>query len=151
MTISSSMAGALLSCGLCLSACAPQAQQTSTAGTAHPEPPGPARPASQLSCMAAERQVKAAQEVHQRMKNARTPAERRALMAEHGRALRSAMAAMREMHRDGMAHGACGNRRAGMGGHRMGGHQAMTQAMMDMMMERIDMPDMPDMPPESPP
>jgi hypothetical protein len=106
-----------------------------------------------------EPRMKAMQEMHQKMMNAKTPAERQALMADHMKAMQGGMAMMKEMHgMHGM--GAAGGKApmpgmGGMGG--MGGmadgkgmpadmaarhqmmadHMAMMQMMMDMMMDRM--------------
>ena len=112
-----------------------------------------------------EPRMKTMQEMHQKMMNAKTPAERQALMADHMKAMQGGMAMMKEMHgmhgmgaADGKAPmpGMAGM--AGMGG--MGGmggmadgkgmpadmaarhqmmtdHMAMMQMMMDMMMDRM--------------
>ncbi|MGL6108818.1 MAG: hypothetical protein ACRC2B_01835 [Rubrivivax sp.] len=45
-----------------------------------------------------EPRMKAMQEMHQKMMNAKTPAERQALMADHMKAMQGGMAMMKEMH-----------------------------------------------------
>jgi hypothetical protein len=103
-----------------------------------------------------EPRMKTMQEMHQKMMNAKTPAERQALMAEHMKAMQGGMAMMKEMHgMHGM--GAAGGKApmpgmAGMGGmadgkgmpadmakrqQMMADHMAMMQMMMDMMMDRM--------------
>jgi len=111
-----------------------------------------------------EPRMKTMQEMHQKMMNAKTPAERQALMADHMKAMQGGMAMMKEMHgmhgmgaADGKAPmpGMAGI--AGMGGTggmgRMGGmadgkgmpadmaarHQMMTghMVMMQMMMDMM--------------
>jgi len=103
-----------------------------------------------------EPRMKAMQEMHQKMLNAKTPAERQALMADHMTAMQGGMAMMKEMHRmHGM--GASGGKApmpgmGGMGGmadgkgmpadmaerhQMMADHMAMMQMMMDMMMDRM--------------
>lgn len=77
-------------------------------------PPGRAAPAGAAAPRAAapdafDKQMKAMQDMHQRMQTARTPAERAALMDEHMKLMQSGMAMMGQMH--------------GMGG--MGGPAAM--------------------------
>jgi hypothetical protein len=112
-----------------------------------------------------EPRMKAMQEMHQKMLNAKTPAERQALMADHMTAMQGGMAMMKEMHAmHGM--GATGGKApmpgmggmAGMGGtggtggmadgkgmpadmaarhQMMTDHMAMMQMMMDMMVDRM--------------
>jgi hypothetical protein len=103
--------------------------------------------------------MKAMQEMHQKMMNATTPAERQASMADHMKAMQGGMAMMKEMHgMHGM--GAAGGKApmpgmAGMGGmagmaegkgtpadmakrhQMMADHMAMMQMMMDMMTDRM--------------
>jgi len=93
--------------------------------------------------------MKAMQEMHQKMMNAKTPAERQALMADHMKAMQGGMAMMKEMQ--GM-HGTAGM--AGMGDSEgkgmpadmaqrhqlMAAHMAVMQTMMDMMMQRMPAP-----------
>jgi hypothetical protein len=101
--------------------------------------------------------MKAMQDMHQKMVNASTPAERQALMADHLKAMQGGMAMMKEMH---TMHGAGGMGgmdtmgspggaapMAGMGGRKgmptdmakrhqmMADHMAVMQMMMDMMAE----------------
>jgi hypothetical protein len=87
--------------------------------------------------------MKAMQEMHQKMVNASTPAERQALMADHMKAMQGGMAMMKEMH---SMHG--GGGMGGMGGmgmptdmskrhQMMADHMAMMQMMMDMMADRM--------------
>ena len=106
--------------------------------------------------------MKAMQDMHQKMANAATPAERQALMADHMKAMQGGMAMMKEMQ---AMHGAGGM--GGMGGMGMMGssggaapmagmgdgkgmptdmakrhqmmadHMAMMQMMMDMMANRM--------------
>jgi len=45
-----------------------------------------------------EPRMKTMQEMHQKMMNAKTPAERQALMADHMKAMQGGMAMMKEMH-----------------------------------------------------
>lgn len=104
--------------------------------------------------------MKVMQEMHQKMVNASTPADRQALMADHMKAMQDGMAMMKEMQAmhgaDGMTcmggmgmMGSSGGTApmAGMGGgmptdmakrHQlMADHMAMMQMMMDMMAERM--------------
>lgn len=108
------------------------------------------------SMAASDSRMKAMQEMHQKMVNAGTPAERQALMADHMKAMQGGMAMMKEMHAmhgaGGMGMmGAPGNAApmAGMGDGKgmpadmakrhqmMTDHMAMMQMMMDMMAERM--------------
>ena len=130
MILSSNSSVALLLCVILLPACA-QGPQPAT--TPPPETPFSARPSAQEQISAAERHFKAMEEVHQRLMNARTPQERRSLMAEHSRTMRSAMAAMEAMHQRGMGHG------PGMAGHHLQRQLTMMHMMMRMMLDRIDM------------
>jgi hypothetical protein len=104
--------------------------------------------------------MKAMQEMHQKMVNASTPADRQALMADHMKAMQGGMAMMKETHtmRGAGGMGSMGSSggaapMAGMGDGKgmptdmakrhqlMADHMAMMQIMMDMMADR--------MPPES--
>ena len=77
----------------------------------------------------------AKQAMHQKMVNAKTPAEREVLMAEHMKAMQGGMDMMKEMH--GM--GGKGMPTAGSGEHdrMMADHMAMMQMMMNMMADRM--------------
>ena len=94
--------------------------------------------------------MKAMQEMHQKMMNAKTPAERQALMADHMKAMQGGMAMMKEMH--GMQGMGGPGGMAGMAGmsdgkgmsadmakrhQMMTDHMAMMQMMMDMMADRM--------------
>ncbi len=103
--------------------------------------------------------MKSMQEMHKKMVNATTPAERQALMADHMKAMQGGMAMMKEMHARHGGSGAGGMGMmgsqggaapmAGMGGgkgmpadmaqrHRMmTEHMAMMQTMLDMMADRM--------------
>jgi hypothetical protein len=111
------------------------------------------------SMAAPDARMKAMQEMHQKMVNASTPAERQALMADHMKAMQGGMAMMKEMHAmhgaggmGGMGMmGSSGNAApmAGMGDGKamqadmvkrhqmMADHMAMMQTMMDMMADRM--------------
>ncbi len=86
--------------------------------------------------------MKAMQEMHQKMRNASTPAERQALMADHMKAMQGGMAMMKETH---AMHGAGGMGGMGMKGAAgseasmagMADHMALMQTMMDMMADRM--------------
>lgn len=81
------------------------------------------------------------QEMHQKMMDAKTPAERQALMADHMKAMEGGMAMMRGMH--GMQGMACMGDGKGMPAdmakcHQMrADHMAMMQMMMEMMADRM--------------
>jgi hypothetical protein len=111
------------------------------------------------SMAAMEPRMKAMQEMHQKMVNASTPAERQALMAEHMKAMQGGMAMMKEMHAMHAGSGAGGMGMmgapgsaapmAGMGDGKgmpaemakrhqmMADHMATMQMMMDMMADRM--------------
>lgn len=108
--------------------------------------------------------MKAMQEMHQKMVDATTPAERQALMADHMKAMQGGMAMMKEMHAMPAGSGSGGMGMMGSPGgaapmagmcdgkdmpadmakrhQMMTDHMAMMQTMMDMMADR--------MPPASP-
>jgi hypothetical protein len=91
--------------------------------------------------------MKAMQEMHQKMLNTTTPAERQALMADHMKAMQGGMAMMKEMHT--MHAGSDAAPMAGMADGKgmpadmakrhqmMSDHMAMMQMMMDMMADRM--------------
>jgi hypothetical protein len=114
------------------------------------------------SMAAPDARMKAMQDMHQKMVNASTPADRQALMADHMKAMQGGMAMMKEMQTmhgaGGMAGmagmgmiGSSGNAApmAGMGDGKgmptdmakrhqmMADHMAMMQTMMDMMADRM--------------
>jgi hypothetical protein len=80
-------------------------------------------------------QMAAMRDMHQKMMNAGTPAERQALMAEHMKAMQGGMARMKEMH-------AMHANGGGMQMHHpmMAEHMAMMEMMMTMMAERMPAP-----------
>jgi len=84
-----------------------------------------------------EPRMKAMQDMHLKMVDAKTPAEREALMAEHMKAMQGGMAMLKEMR--GM--GAMGSKGmpAGMGerDQMMADHMAAMQMMMNMMVDRM--------------
>ena len=111
------------------------------------------------STMAMDSRMKAMQEMHQKMMNASTPAERQGLMADHMKAMQGGMAMMKEMQ---AMHAGSGARGMGMMGspggsapmagmgdgnampadmakrhQMMADHMAMMQTMMDMMADRM--------------
>ena len=111
------------------------------------------------STPAMDARMKTMQEMHQKMMNAGTPAERQALMADHMKAMQGGMAMMKEMQamRTGSGAGGMGMMgspggaapMAGMGDGKampadmakrhqmMTDHMAMMQTMMDMMADRM--------------
>lgn len=122
---------AILLCSVGLPGCAQQ--QSLPSQTPRPDTPFSSGSPAGEHDGEAERQLKAMQEMHGRMRNARTPQERRALMSEHGRVMQQAMAAMHGMHRAGMGYAGA------MHGRPMQRHMAMMQMMMQMLIDRIDM------------
>lgn len=146
LTLLASVPMVMLLGGAALPGCAQQPPPPSP--TPRPDTPGASRMPGSDADADAEQQLKAMQEIHQRMMNARTPQERRALMAEHSRIMRRAMetmhgmqgrhgSGMQGMHGSGMGHG------AQMQGAHLQRQMAMMQMMMKMMMDRIDMLDPP--------
>lgn len=99
-------------------------------------PPGKAAPAMARTDV----QIKAMQEMHDKMMAAKTPEERNALMAEHMKTMQDGMAMMKGMSPGGMA-GMAGM--AGMKGDVSARHQMMEkrmemmESMMQMMMDRL--------------
>jgi len=126
------------------------AQQSAEHNTHHPEAatgnmPMVTDPDAQMAGM--DEQMKAMQTMHGKMKMAKTPAERSALMAEHMKLMKGSMAMMGEMDsggmmgkmdKDGMKD------KAVMGAHHkmMEKRMQMMQSMMQMMLDR--MPPVPD-------
>jgi hypothetical protein len=78
------------------------------------------------SMAAMDPRMKTMQEMHQKMKDAKTPADRQALMADHMKAMQDGMAMMKGMPADMP-------QRQQM----MADHMAMMQMMMDMMADRM--------------
>ena len=111
---------------------------------AAPASPVPANASAPSPMVTMDPRMKAMQEMHQKMMNAKTPAERQALMADHMMAMQGGMAMMTEMQ--GM-HGMGGMTGKGDGKgmpadmaqrHQlMAAHMATMQTMMDMMMQRM--------------
>jgi hypothetical protein len=103
--------------------------------------------------------MKAMQEMHQKMVDATTPAERQALMADHMKAMQGGMAMMKELHAMPAGSGSGGMGMMGSPGgaapmagmcdgkdmpadmakrhQMMTDHMAMMQTMMDMMADRM--------------
>ena len=93
-----------------------------------------------------EPRMKTMQDMHQRMRSAKTPAERQALMADHMKAMQDGMAMMKEMHGGMQGMGGMGlgeGTGRGMPADMVKRHQMMTdhmasmQMMMDMMSDRM--------------
>ncbi|MGK2897142.1 MAG: hypothetical protein ACSLE9_00445 [Burkholderiaceae bacterium] len=101
---------------------------------AHHPPPA----AGRVDAPKFDQQMKAMQEMHQKMQSARTPEERAALMQEHMKTMRDGMAMMGQM-RGGMGMGAG---KGPMGGGMPLDHETMQrrmdmmEAMMQMMLDR---------------
>ncbi len=115
-------------------------------GAMHPAPTSPSTAESMSPAHAAAMQprMKAMHEAHHKMANAKTQAERQALMAEHMKAMNDGMAMMKEMHgkkdmagMGGMGEGSA--KQAEMAKHHqmMTDYSAMMQLMMDMMAQRM--------------
>jgi len=127
--------------------------------TAAPASPVAANAGAPSPMATMEPRMKAMQEMHQKMVNASTPAERQTLMADHMNAMQGGMAMMKEMQ---TMHGAGGMGDMGMMGssgcaapmacmgdgkgmptdmakrhQMMADHMAMMQMMMDMMADRM--------------
>ena len=112
---------------------------------AHSAMPGMGATASAMPMADMQPRMKAMHEMHHKMMNAKTPAERQALMADHMKAMQDGMAMMKDMH--GGMQGMAGM--AGMGDGKampadmarrhqmMTDHMAMMQLMMDMMKQRM--------------
>lgn len=122
----------------CAVAQAPDAPQDHSAH--HPAGIAPAAPtpAPGSTADAFNRQMKAMQEMHQKMQAARSPAERAALMDEHMKTMQSGMAMMGQMRGAGAA---TGMGAAGMGSMmdmhtQMERRMAMMEQMMKMMLDR---------------
>lgn len=101
-----------------------------------------------MSMAAMEPRMKAMKDMHQKMMDAKSPAERQALMAEHMKSMQDGMAMMKEMHggMQGMG-GMSGMTSMGDGKvmqaemakreQMMADHHATMQMMMDMMAQRM--------------
>ncbi len=147
---------AVLSMTALLGACANPGPMTATSASASA---APMAMGASGSMPAPDARMKAMQDMHQKMMNARTPADRQALMADHMKAMQDGMAMMKEMH---ATHGAGGMGGMGMMGspgnaapmagmgdckgmptdmakrhQMMADHMAMMQTMMDMMADRM--------------
>jgi len=114
------------------------------ATNAAPASPGMANMTSSAPMAAADPRMKAMQEMHQKMKGAKTPAERQALMADHMKAMQDGMAMMKEMQgmkdmkgMKGMGDGKSMPPDMAKRHQMMVDHMAMMQTMMDMMADRM--------------
>ncbi len=109
---------------------------------ASPAMPGMGHEGASMPMAAMEPRMQAMKDMQLKMMNARTPAERQALMADHMKAMQDGMAMMKEMH-GGM--GGMGGMGDGKGmpaemakrHQMMTDHMAMMQTMMDMMSQRM--------------
>ena len=124
---------------------------TLIACTTAPAMPMGAAPANSMASperMAAmDAQMKTMHDVHVKMKNAKTPEERQALMADHMKAMQGGMGMMKGM--SGMSGMSGMGAMAGQAGmpadiaqHQkmMGQHMSMMEMMMDMMQQRMPVP-----------
>ena len=118
---------------------------TLIACTTAPAMPMGAAPANNMASperMAAmEVQMKTMHDMHIRMKNAKTPEERQALMADHMKAMQGGMGMMKGMSGMGSM-GSMGGQAgmpANMASHQkmMGQHMSMMEMMLDMMQQRM--------------
>ena len=115
---------------------------TLIACTTTPAMPMGAAPANSMASperMAAmDAQMKTMHDMHVKMKNAKTPEERQALMADHMKAMQGGMGMMKGMSGMGAMAGQPGMP-TDMAQHQkmMGEHMAMMQMMMDMMQQRM--------------
>lgn len=118
---------------------------TLIACTTAPAMPMGAAPANNMAnserMAAMEAQMKTMHEMHVKMKNAKTPEERQALMADHLKAMQGGMGAMKGMF--GMSGMSGMGGQAGMPAdmathHKMTGqHMSMMEMMLDMMQQRM--------------
>jgi hypothetical protein len=113
--------------------------------SAAPAAPGMDHAGGSMPMAAMEPRMKAMKDMHHKMMNAKTPAERQALMAEHMKAMQDGMAMMKEMHggmqgmqgMGGMGEGKAMPADMAKRHQMMTDHMAMMQMMMDMMMQRM--------------
>ena len=113
----------------------PTGAATSTAAKAMPGKAGP-----DMARM--DTQMKAMQEMHDKMMAAKTPEERNALIAEHMKTMQDGMTMMNGMSSGGMGGMKCdmkGNMKGDMAAHHhmMEKRMEMMQSMMQMMMDRL--------------
>ena len=104
----------------------------------------PPQAAAKVDAPKFDQQMKAMQEMHQKMQSAKTPEERAALMQEHMKTMRDGMAMMGQMRGGGMGMG-MGAGKGPMGGGMPMDHETMQrrmdmmEAMMQMMLDREPM------------
>ena len=107
--------------------------------------PGMGAPTAAMSMADMPPRMKAMHDMHSKMMNAQTPAERQALMAEHMKAMQDGMAMMKEMHggmqgmqgMQGMGDGKAMPADMAKRHQMMSDHMATMQLMMDMMKQRM--------------
>jgi hypothetical protein len=117
-----------------------QAHHPENAPAASP-PKAPSKPANTAKAtneqsMKMDAQMKTMRQMHDKMMNAKTPEERKALMADHMKAMKDGMSMMSSMSGGGMMGGGMA------GGSAKGNKPASPQAMqqqMDMMQKKTDM------------
>jgi hypothetical protein len=102
------------------------------AGAASSAMPPPGKAAGMPGMAMMDKHMKAMKEMHEKMANAKTPAEREALMAEHMKLMQEGMSMM-----GGMAPGKAPNAAARQ--QMMEKRMDMMQSMMQMMMDRMSM------------
>jgi hypothetical protein len=128
----------------CASPVAPNPAKADEHASHHPDATA-AAPSAAMPAM--QERMKAMREMHDKMMNAKTPAERQALMSDHMKSMQDGMAMMKGM--GGMAGmGAMGRMGDGKGmpaemakrHQMMEGRMEMMQMMMEMMMQRLPAP-----------
>ena len=120
-----------------------QAHVLATEQASANQPASPADPASAGKMAAMDSKMKAMAEMHQKMMAAKTPEEKKALMAEHMSTMQEGMKMMGMMAGDSMADMRGKKPMAGnMGQHHqmMEKRMAMMESMMQMMMDHMPMP-----------
>jgi hypothetical protein len=120
-----------------------QAHVLATEQTSTNQPASPADPVSAGKMAAMDSKMKAMTEMHKRMMAAKTPEEKKALMAEHMKTMQEGMKTMGMMGGAGMADMQDKKPMSGdMGQHHqmMEKRMAMMESMMQMMMDRMPLP-----------
>lgn len=117
----------------CITVLPAYAQHPQQANTPRPDTPFSTKPSVEDRIAAAQRQLKAMQQVHQRLMHASSLRERRSLAGEHSKAMRSALGAMQAIEPTGIEH------ESAMAAHHLQAQLTMMQMMMRMMIDRIDM------------
>lgn len=129
-----------------VSACASPGTPYAAKADEHAGPQPDRLAAAQAATMPAmQERMKTMHEMHDKMMNAKTPAERQALMAEHMKSMQEGMHMMKGMGGMGAMGGGMGDGKAmpaGMAKHHqmMEGRMEMMQLMMEMMMQRLPYP-----------